>query len=121
MDHEPLLHNSRRNMIARGEQRILDLLKKQGFRLRDHDVRLPAEGRSHGLRFDFLMDLRGRRFVVEIKVASKLADWLFHWMSHSILALQAARRLKGWEPLLAIYADSIDPRILQRFKNQIAL
>ncbi len=42
-------------------------------------------------------------------------------MAHPILALQAGRRLKGWEPLLAISVDSIDLRIVRRFKRQIAL
>lgn len=121
MDNELPLNDFRRNLLIHGGQRIRDLLKKRGFRLREQDVRLFAEGRSRGLMLDYLMNWRGRNVVVEVKVARKLADWLFHWMSHSILALQAARRLKGWEPLLAIYADSIDPRIVQRFKNQIAL
>ena len=121
MDSNFGLHNSRKNFIIHGEHRILDLLRKRGFRVDEKEVRLSAEGLSRGLNLDYLGNWKGQSFVVEIKVAQKLADWLFHWMSHSILALQAARRLKGWEPLLAIYADSIDLRIIQRLKGQIAL
>jgi hypothetical protein len=121
MDRQFYLHSSRQDFIIHGENQILDLLKKRGFRLHEKEVRLSVEGLTRGLTLDYLGNWKGRSFVVEVKVAQKLADWLFHWMSHSILALQAARRLKGWEPLLAIYADSIDLRIIQRFKGQIAL
>jgi hypothetical protein len=121
MDREFDLHSSRRNLSIQGERRILDLLKKRGFRVREKGVRLAAEGVSRGLSFDCLVNWKDRSFVAEVKVAQKLADWLFHWLSHSILALQAARRLKGWEPLLAIYVDSLEPRIIQRLKGQIAL
>lgn len=109
------------NSSVHGVKRILHLLKKRGFRVRELEVRVPAEGVSRGLQLDFLMSRGGRSFGVEVKVGRKLADWLFHWMAHPILVLQAARRLKGWEPLLAIYVDSIDQRIVQRFKGQIAL
>ena len=109
------------NSSVQGVDRIRHLLKKRGFRVREAGVRVPAEGLSHRLQLDFLMTRESRSFGVKVKVARKLADWLFHWMAHPILALQAARRLKGWEPLLAIYVDSIDRRIVQRFKGQIAL
>lgn len=85
------------------------------------EVRVPTEGLRRGLQLDFLMGWKRRSFGVEVKVARKLADWLFHWMAYPILTLHTARRLKGWEPLLAIYVDSIDLPIVQRFKGQIAL
>jgi len=104
-----------------GVDRILRLLKKRGFRVREPEVRLPIEGVSRGLQLDFFMSRGNRIFGVKVKFARKLAEWLFHWMAHPILVLQAAQRLKGWEPLLAIYVDSIEQRIVQRFKGQIAL
>jgi len=109
------------NSSVHGVDRILRLLKKRGFRVREAEVRVPTEGVRRGLQLDFLMGWESRTFGVEVKVARKLADWLFHWMAHPILVLQAAQRLKGWEPLLAIYVDSIDMPIVQRFKGQIAL
>ena len=121
MDQNRHLQNSHHNSPLHGVQRILHLLKKRGFRLREDDVRLPAEGLSHGLHLDFLMSREGRSFAVEVKVAREFADWVFHWMARPILALQAAHRLKSWEPILAIYVDSIDLRIVRRFKGQIAL
>ena len=121
MDQNRNLQSSHHNSSLQGVQRILHLLKKRGFRLRKEDVRLPAEGLSHGLRLDFLMSREGRSFAVEVKVAREFADWVFHWMARPILALQAAHRLKSWEPILAIYVDSIDLRIARRFKGQIAL
>jgi len=121
MDSEYSQHNFRRKLSMIGEQRLLELLKKRGFRLQNQEVRLSAEGQSRDLILDYVMNWKGRSFVVEVKAAQRLAAGLFHWMAYSILALQAARRLKGWEPLLAIYADSIDLRIIQRFKRQISL
>ncbi len=121
MDQRWHLQNSPNDSSLRGVDRILHLLKKRGFLLREKEVRLPAEGLSHGLRLDFLMSHRGRSFVVEVKVAREFADWVFHWMARPILALQAAHRLKSWEPILAIYVGSIDLRIVRRFKGQIAL
>ncbi len=121
MDQRWHLQSSHHNLSLRGVHRILHLLKKRGFRVREEDVRLPAEGLSHGLHLDFLMSRKGRSFAVEVKVAREFADWVFHWMARPILALQAAHRLKSWEPILAIYVDSIDLRIRQRFKAQIAL
>ena len=121
MDQNRHLQSSHHNSSLLGVDRILHLLKKRGFRLREEDVRLPAEGLSHGLHLDFLMSREGRSFAVEVKVAREFADWVFHWMARPILALQAAHRLKSWEPILAIYVDSIDLRIARRFKGQIAL
>ena len=121
MDQNRHLQSSHHNSSLRGAHRILHLLKKRGFRVREQDVRLPAEGLSHGLHLDFLMSREGRSFAVEVKVAREFADWVFHWMARPILALQAAHRLKSWEPILAIYVDSIDLRIVRRFKGQIAL
>lgn len=121
MDQNRYLQSSHHNSSLRGAHRILHLLKKRGFRVREEDVRLPAEGLSHGLHLDFLMSREGRSFAVEVKVAREFADWVFHWMARPILALQAAHRLKGWEPILAIYVGSIDLRIVRRFKGQIAL
>jgi len=121
MDQKRHLQSSHHNSFLLGVDRILHLLKKRGFRLREEDVRLPAEGLSHGLHLDFLMSREGRSFAVEVKVAREFADWVFHWMARPILALQAAHRLKSWEPILAIYVDSIDLRIARRFKGQIAL
>ena len=121
MDQKRHLQSSHHNSSLLGVDRILHLLKKRGFRLREEDVRLPAEGLSHGLHLDFLMSREGRSFAVEVKVAREFADWVFHWMARPILALQAAQRLKSWEPILAIYVDSIDLRIARRFKGQIAL
>ena len=121
MDQNRHLQSSHHNSSLRGAHRILHLLKTRGFRVREQDVRLPAEGLSHGLHLDFLMSREGRSFAVEVKVAREFADWVFHWMARPILALQAAHRLKSWEPILAIYVDSIDLRIARRFKGQITL
>ena len=121
MDQNRHLQSSHHNSSLLGVDRILHLLKKRGFRVREEDVRLPAEGLSHGLHLDFLMSREGRSFAVEVKVAREFADWVFHWMARPILTLQAAHRLKSWEPILAIYVDSIDLRIARRFKGQIAL
>jgi hypothetical protein len=121
MNQKGHLQSSHHNSSLLGVDRILHLLKKRGFRLREEDVRLPAEGLSHGLHLDFLMSREGRSFAVEVKVAREFADWVFHWMARPILALQAAHRLKSWEPILAIYVDSIDLRIARRFKGQITL
>ena len=121
MDKQFDLYNLRRNLIIHGERRILDLLKKRGFRLREKEVRLSVEDVDRELGIDYLVHWKDRSFALEVKVVQKLADWLFHSLSHSILVLQAARRLKEWDSLLAIYADSLDLRIVRRLKGQIAL
>ncbi len=121
MDQKRPLQSSRHTSSRHGVQRVLHLLEQRGFLLREVDVRLPADGLSHGLRLDCLMSREERSFAVEVKVARAFADWVFHWMARPILALQAAHRLKRWEPMLAIYVDAIDPRIVRRFKGQIAL
>ena len=124
MKHDGRLQDSNRipyRSASEGLLRILHLLKKRGFRLRQEDVRVPAGGLNHDLQLDFLMIRESQHFGVEVKVARKLGDWLFNWMARPILVLSAAKRLKGWEPLLAIYADSIDLRIVRRFKGQVAL
>lgn len=120
MDQKRQLKRSH-DTLSRGMHRILQLLQKRGFRVREQEVRLPAEGLSQGLHLDFLMSRKERSFAVEVKVAREFADWVFHWMARPILALQAAHRLKGWESILAIYVDSLDPRIVRRLKSQFAL
>jgi hypothetical protein len=101
--------------------RVLHLLKRRSFRVREAEVRLPADGLRRGLRLDFLLACRNQVFGAEVKAARRLADWLFHSLALPILALQAARRLKGWEPLLAIHVEALERRSVQRFKAQAAL
>lgn len=120
MDQKSQLKRSH-DTLSRGMRRILQLLQKRGFLVREQEVRLSAEGLSQGLRVDFLMSRKSRSFAVEVKVAREFADWVFHWMAHPILVLQAAHRLKGWESILAIYVDSLDLRIVRRLKSQLAL
>ena len=100
---------------------VLHLLKRRSFRVREAEVRLPADGLRRGLRLDFLLACRNQVFGAEVKAARRLADWLFHSLALPILALQAARRLKGWEPLLAIHVEALERRSVERFKAQVAL
>lgn len=100
------------------EERFLALLARRGFRVLKRDVRIPSEDLRHGPRFDFLVRRGRRQFAVEMKAARGLADWLFHWVARPILMLQAVHRLRGWEPLLGIYVDRLEPRAVQRFKAQ---
>lgn len=100
------------------EERILALLAKRGFRLVKRDVQVPSEDLRHGPRFDFLLGRGGRKFAVEVKAARGMAEWFFHWLARPILVLQAVHRLHGWEPLLGIYVEHLDPRAVRRFRAQ---
>ena len=101
--------------------KILDLLKKRGFQFLEEGVRVPIEEPPRGLRFDFLLKRKGKKFAVELKIARGFADWFFHWLARSILKLQAVQRLKGFEPLLAVFVESLQPGPAKRFKSQVAL
>jgi hypothetical protein len=101
--------------------KILDALKKRGFQLLEEEVRVPIEDPPRGLRFDFLMKRKGKKFAVELKIARGFADWFFHWLARSILTLQAVQRLKGIEPLLAVFVESLELGPVKRFKSQVAL
>jgi hypothetical protein len=101
--------------------KILDVLKKRGFRLLEERVRVPIDDPPRGLRFDFLMKRKGKKFAVELKIARGFADWFFHWLARSILTLQAVQRLKGFEPLLAVFVESLESGPVRRFKSQVAL
>jgi len=103
---------------TRVDERLLALLKNRGFRVIQRDVQVPAERLRHGPRFDFLVRRGKRRLAVEVKAARGLADWFFHWLARPILMLQAVHRLKGWEPLLGVYVDHLEPGRVQRFKAQ---
>ncbi len=100
---------------------ILHALAKRGFQVRKEAVPLPAEGLRRGPVLDFLLVRQRRQFGVEIKAARELADWLFQWLARPILVFQAAHRLEGWEPLLALHVEGLDPRGVRRFKAQVAL
>lgn len=102
----------------RPEERFLGVLQRHGFRVLEREVHLQAEGLRHGPRFDFLVERGEQRFAVEIKVARGWADWLFHWLARPILVLQAARRLRGWEPLLGVYVRELEPKAVHRFRSQ---
>jgi hypothetical protein len=100
---------------------LLQALEKRGFQVRKKEVHLPAAGLRRGPVVDVVMERQRRQFAVEIKVARELADWLFQWLARPILVLQAAHRLEGWHPLLALYVEALDPRGVRRFKAQAAL
>jgi hypothetical protein len=67
------------------------------------------------------MKRKGKKFAVELKITRGFADWLFHWLARSILTLQAVQRLKGFEPLLVVFVESLGPGPVKRFKSQVAL
>ena len=115
------MKNSPDNPSSRGAHRILQALKKRGFRLREKPLLVDTDEPNHRIEVDYLMNHHGDDFAVEVKAAGKLGDWLFNWLARPILVLQALQRLRGWKPLLAIYSDSIDIRIARRFKKQVAL
>lgn len=102
----------------RARERILALLAKRGFRILKKDVQIPSENLRHGPRVDFLARRGRQQFAVEVKAARGLADWLFHWVARPILVLQAVRRLRGWQPLLGIYVDRLEPQLVRRFRAQ---
>lgn len=110
-----------REQLPEAVTRVLHLLTRRGFRVREQAVRLPADGLRRGLELDFLLGSRRRTFGAEVRVARQLGDGLFHWLARPILALQAARRLQGWEPLLALHVEALDQRAVRRFKAEIAL
>src|SRR3970040_2190910 len=120
MPNREVLPKHRHNSSAEAVEKILSFLSMRGFRVHEGEVHIPAEGLSHGLRLDFLMGRENRKFGVEVKASRGLADWLFPWVARPLLTLQAAHRLQGWEPLLAIHVGSLDPRGVQRLKAQIA-
>jgi len=107
--------------VSVAREAILHALAKRGFQVRKEAVPLPAEGLRRGPVLDFLLVRQRRQFGVVIKAARELADWLFQWLARPILVLQVAHRLQGWEPLLALHVEGLDPRGVRRFKAQVAL
>ena len=66
---------SQRERMPEAVTRVLRLLTRRGFRVREQAVRLPADGLRRGLELDFLFGFRRRTLVAEVRVARRASFW----------------------------------------------
>jgi hypothetical protein len=61
----------------------------------------------------------GRRYAIEVKYSRKIQVVLSHLLPRGILLLQAAKRLKGYIPIVAVVVEKLDQRDIRRMADFI--
>src|SRR4030043_1230830 len=65
-------------------------------------------------RVDFIFRRGRRKYAIEVKQTRKIQLALSHLLPRGILLLQAAKRLKGYIPIVAVVVEKLDQRDIRR-------
>jgi len=68
---------------------------------------------------DFVLRRGKRKYAVEVKQSRKMQLALSHLLPRGILLLQAARRLEGYIPIVAVVVEKLDPKDIRRMADFI--
>jgi len=70
-------------------------------------------------RVDFIFRRGRRRYAIEVKQSRKIQLALSHLLPRGILLLQAAKRLRGYIPIVAVIVEKLDQRDIRRMADFI--
>lgn len=68
---------------------------------------------------DFIFRRGRRKYAIEVKSSRKIQLALSHLLPRGILLLQAAKRLKGYIPIVAVVVEKLDQRDIRRMADFI--
>jgi hypothetical protein len=99
------------------EEMVLKRLEDLGFLLEEKES--PVGESNFKSQVDFVLRRGRRKYAVEVKHSRKMQLALSHLLPRGILLLQAARRLKGYMPILAVVVEKMDQKDIRRMADFI--
>jgi hypothetical protein len=102
---------------APGDEIVIKRLGALGFVLEEKEF---SFGESNfNSRVDFIFRRGRRKYAIEVKQSRKIQLVLSHLLPRGILLLQAARRLSGYIPIVAVVVEKLDQRDIRRIAEFI--
>ncbi len=99
------------------EEIVIKRLEDLGFLLEEKEF---SFGESNFKSQVDLIFRRGRRkYAIEVKYSRKIQLALSHLLPRGILLLQAAKRLRGYIPIVAVVVEKLDQRDIRRMADFI--
>lgn len=99
------------------EEIVIKRLEDLGFRLEEKEF---SFGESHfKSQVDLIMRRGRRKYAVEVKYSHRIQVALSHLLPRGILLLQAAKRLRGYIPIIAVVVEKLDQRDISRIADFI--
>ena len=96
---------------------VVKRLEDLGFQLEEKDF---SFGESNfKSQVDFIFRRGRKKYAVEVKHSRKIQLALSHLLPRGILLLQAAKRLRGYMPIVAVVIEKLDQRDIRRMADFI--
>ncbi len=94
------------------EEIVIKRLEDLGFLLEEKEF---SFGESNfKSKVDLILRRGRRKYAVEVKYSHRIQVALSHLLPRGILLLQAAKRLKGYIPIVAVVVEKLDQRDIRR-------
>src|SRR3972149_2065181 len=99
------------------EKIVIKRLEDLGFLLEKKKI---SFGESNfKSQVDFIFRRGRKKYAIEIKRSRKIQLALSHLLPRGILLLQAAKRLRGYMPIVAVVVEKLDQRDIHRMADFI--
>jgi hypothetical protein len=99
------------------EEIVIKRLEDLGFLLEEKEF---SFGESNfKSKVDLILRRGRRKYAVEVKYSHRIQVALSHLLPRGILLLQAAKRLKGYIPIVAVVIEKLDQRDIRRVADFI--
>lgn len=96
---------------------VIKRLEALGFVLEEKEFSFGESNFSS--RVDFIFRRGRRKYAIEVKQSRKIQLVLSHLLPRGILLLQAAKRLSGYIPIVAVIVEKLDQRNIRRMADFI--
>ena len=103
--------------VVPSKEIVLERMLNLGFNLESKDF---SFGQSNlKSKVDFIFRRGRRKFAVKVKYSRKMQLVLMHLLPRGILLLQAARRVSGFVPMVAIVVEKLGPKDITRMADHM--
>jgi len=102
---------------APAEEVVIKRLEGLGFVLEEKEFSFSES--NFKSQVDFIFRRGRRKYAIEVKYSRKIQLALSHLLPRGILLLQAAKRLRGYIPIVAVVVEKLDQRDIRRIADFI--
>jgi len=96
---------------------VIKRLEALGFVLEEKELSFSES--NFNSRVDFIFRRGRKKYAIEVKQSRKMQLVLSHLLPRGILLLQAAKRLRGYIPIVAVVVEKLDKRDIRRMADFI--